>query len=375
MENEGMIDAIIAEDESYSNDDLFNISSWGADPSVRELVQAYEEDDILKPELQRKYVWDEKEASRFIESILLGLPVPSIFFANRPNGKRLIVDGYQRIMTVYYFMKNRWAGTDNEFRLYSTELINERWRGKTYEELSDDDKRRFKTYTIHAIVFEQKQPKNDSALYQIFERINTSGKALNAQEIRNCVYQGGMNTLLQELNGNEEWRSFCGKEEDKRMLDMELILRYFAIYDLYKNNLSRATKFVLKKVMNDYMRDRVMLSEEDKERLYGQFTNTIHFICTNLGEEAFFNLQNDLETLRRKLYPTIWDSIMVATTIALESGNMNHECLQERRLTLLKDEEYREYIAQGTMRKASIKGRVEKALLILYGIEMKNGNE
>ena len=97
-------------------------------------------------------------------------------------------------------MKNTWAGTSKEFRLYNTDLINERWRGMVYEELSEDDKRRFRTYTIHAIVFEQKQPKNDSALYQIFERINTSGKDLNSQEIRNCVYQGDCNSLLLELN-------------------------------------------------------------------------------------------------------------------------------------------------------------------------------
>lgn len=370
MANEGMIDSIMAEDESYSNDDLFNISSWGADPSIRELVQAYEEDDILKPELQRKYVWDEKEASRFIESILLGLPVPSIFLANRPNGKRLIVDGYQRIMTVFYFMKNRWAGTDKEFRLYHTELINERWRGKTFSELNDDDKRRFKTYTIHAIVFEQKQPKSDSALYQIFERINTSGKALNAQEIRNCVYQGGMNTLLQDLNKNEDWRIYCGEEEDKRMLDIELILRYFALYELYKNKLDTANSFVLKKVMNDYMRERITLTEEDKGQLFDNFTNTIHFVLENIGEDAFFNVQNDLVTLRKKLYPTIWDSIMVATTIALESGVINTRDLHDRRLSLLKDENYREYIAQGTMRKSSIKGRIDKALQFLYDIEV-----
>ena len=73
-------------DEQFSNDDLFNITSWGADPSVRELINQYEDGDIEKPELQRKYVWNKKAASRFIESLLLGLPVPSIFLANlEPN--------------------------------------------------------------------------------------------------------------------------------------------------------------------------------------------------------------------------------------------------------------------------------------------------
>lgn len=68
--------------EAYSDDSLFNISSWGADLTFRELVQMYHENDLVKPEFQRNYVWKKTEASRFIESILLGLPVPSIFLAN-----------------------------------------------------------------------------------------------------------------------------------------------------------------------------------------------------------------------------------------------------------------------------------------------------
>ena len=68
-------------EDDYSDDSLFNISSWGADLSFRELVSMYNDNELVKPELQRKYVWDKIEASRFIESILLGLPVPSIFLA------------------------------------------------------------------------------------------------------------------------------------------------------------------------------------------------------------------------------------------------------------------------------------------------------
>jgi len=87
-------------DDSYSNDDLFRISSWGADLSFRELIARYDDNELVKPELQRHYVWDRVEASRFIDSILLGLPVPSIFLAKTPDEKLLIIDGYQRIMTV-----------------------------------------------------------------------------------------------------------------------------------------------------------------------------------------------------------------------------------------------------------------------------------
>lgn len=179
-------------DDDYSDDSLFNISSWGADLSFRELISMYEEDELVKPELQRKYVWDKVEASRFIESILLGLPVPSVFLA-QSGSQKLIVDGYQRIMTVYDYMRGIFSTDKKVFRLSNSEKINARWRNKAFSELSTDDQRKIKSTTIHAIIFEQKKPENDgTSLYQVFERINTSGRTLTPQEIRNCVYQASV---------------------------------------------------------------------------------------------------------------------------------------------------------------------------------------
>ena len=155
-------------DDDYSDDSLFNISSWGADLSFRELISMYEEDELVKPELQRKYVWDKVEASRFIESILLGLPVPSVFLA-QSGSQKLIVDGYQRIMTVYDYIRGIFSTDKKVFRLSNSEKINARWRNKAFSELSTDDQRKIKSTTIHAIIFEQKKPENDgTSLYQVF---------------------------------------------------------------------------------------------------------------------------------------------------------------------------------------------------------------
>lgn len=186
QKEEDNIEFIKAEvEDDYSDDSLFNISSWGADLSFRELVNMYEDDELIKPELQRKYVWDKVEASRFIESILLGLPVPSIFLA-QAGSQKLIVDGYQRIMTVYDYMRGIFSADKKVFKLSNSEKINARWRNKAFSELSTDDQRKLRSTTIHAIIFEQKKPENDNtSLYQVFERINTSGRTLTAQEIRN----------------------------------------------------------------------------------------------------------------------------------------------------------------------------------------------
>lgn len=358
------------QDDDFSNDDLFNISSWGADITLREIVTSYEEGDYVKPELQRKYVWDKKEASRFIESILLGLPVPSIFLAQANKGPQLIVDGYQRIKTIVDFYNGVWSGDSTPFKLWNSERINERWRNKSYDELSDDDKRRFRLYTIHAIIFEQKKPRNDDGLFQIFERINTSGKALNAQEIRNCVSQGKMNTLLFALNKNVVWRRLFGAEnEDPRMLDLEFILRFFT---LSQDKILRSNKYKisLKKELNDYMNKYRKADDVFIEACTCNFESTIDFIWLHFGETAFYNLQNDLVHFRNKFYPTIYDSLMIGTSIALRNGFSCEGLLEEKRLELLRDAQYRESITQGTMQIEHIQTRVNKVLEMIYEMSL-----
>ena len=175
--------SIKGETLSYSDDSLYNINSWGADLSFREIISMYKDGELLKPELQRKYVWGRNEASRFIDSILLGLPVPSIFFAKEPNETKLIIDGYQRIMTVYDFVTGTFSGDNKVFKLSNSDIINQKWRGKAFVELEKEEQRRINSTTIHAIIFEQKHPDNNTGMYQIFERINTGGKILRPQEI------------------------------------------------------------------------------------------------------------------------------------------------------------------------------------------------
>jgi len=367
-------DMIILEEynDDLSSDDLFNITSWGADITLRDIIASYEDGDILKPELQRKYVWDKRESSRFIESILLGLPVPSIFLANTIDNRKLIVDGYQRIKTIYDFYKEVWSGDNSTFALTNSDKINVRWRNKTYSTLLPDDQRRFRLYTIHAIIFEQKTPKNDSGLFQIFERINTSGKSLNPQEIRNCVYQGQFNNMLLRLNKNEKWRKLFGEEvENNRMLDVEFILRFMALSQS-EILASRSNSINLKKELNDYMRNH----KNDDEQFYNKweqcFTDCISFITSHIGDDAFFNLKNDLKAIRKKFYPTVFDSIMIATKIALNNGFVAEDNLEPRRLELLKDETYRESITQGTMRLDNIRTRIDKALHYLFDMGLEN---
>ena len=306
-----IIEVLAAEkDDGYSDDSLFNISSWGADLSFRELCTMYEENELLKPELQRKYVWDRMEASRFIESILMGLPVPSIFLAQSGSDK-LIVDGYQRIMTVYDYIRGIFSADNKVFKLSNSEKINHRWRNKAFNELSYEDQRKIKSTTIHAIVFEQKKPENsDTSLYQIFERINTSGRTLTAQEIRNCVYQGSFNKLLFELNKNQTWRTLFGsKDEDSRMRDIEFILRFFVMKSdsVQKSTLNQIS---LKKSLNEFMAEVQNADETLINQFRNEFVETMELVHKTLGDCAFRNFVKNKYT--KKFHPAIFDAISVA---------------------------------------------------------------
>lgn len=355
---------------TYSDDDLYNINSWGADLSFREIITMYEEGELLKPELQRKYVWTRTEASRFIDSILLGLPVPSVFFAKEPNETMLIIDGFQRIMTVYDYIKGVFSGDGKIFKLSNTENINARWRGRAFAELDTEEKRRIRNTTIHAIIFEQKHPRNDTGMFQIFERINTGGRTLKAQEIRNCVYQGKCNDLLFELNKRNSWRRILGVDvEDSRMADLELILRYFAMRDLHIRNEGQLKQINLAKYLNQYMSDKTRTTEEDILNMKQDFIQMIDKVFELFGKTAFKNLKKESENFASKINPAIFDAISVATSYAIKTGvEFTQEDYLEKYKSLLKNEEFLRASSSRTTNIDNIKIRIQLAAKILYGV-------
>lgn len=357
------------EQDTYSDDSLFNIKPWGADLSFRELIERYEDDELVKPELQRQYVWDQPEASRFIDSLLLGLPVPSIFLAQTPDEKLLIIDGYQRIMTVRDFVRGIFSKNKRPFALSNTEKVNSRWRGKMFNELGETEQRRIKNTTIHAIIFaQQKEPAtDDTSLFQVFERINTSGRTLTAQEIRNCVAQGSLNTLLFNLNNNARWRALFGTEEpDPRMRDMEFILRFFALSSSQLRD-SAKERLSLRQFLDVFMKNNAKLAKRDVDDLTARFTIAIDKCHAWFGASAFHNISPSGKTrFVPKFSPTIFDSVMIAVDGAGRRGLEPSGVMSDRRYQLLLDEDYRFVISKETMRKTSIYTRIDKASQYLF---------
>lgn len=358
----------------YSDDSLFNINSWGADLSFRELIMMYDDDELVKPELQRKYVWSKDEASKFIDSLLLGLPVPSIFLA-KVGDQKLIIDGYQRLMTVYDYVKGTFSGDNSVFKLTNSESINQRWRGKAFIQLSKEEQRRIQSTTIHAIIFEQKHPANDSGMYKIFERINTSGRNLKPQEIRNCVYHGSLNTALMEANEYGSWRSLWGSESsDSRMTDIEFILRFMTINKLIQHG-TDAKQISLKQELNLFMANNSTLNKEQLESLVREFKSVMDTLWAALGKNAFRNLtkiteKNPTQKFSPAIHPAIFDAVSVATAQILQKGNTAavENCTETNYRLLLNNPEFIDCITVRTTNTDKILRRVELARNILFGV-------
>ena len=268
-------------------------------------------------------------------------------------------------MTVYDYVRGIYSGDNKTFRLSNSERINSRWRNKAFQELTTDEQRKIRSTTIHAIIFEQNVPENnDTSLYQIFERINTSGRTLTAQEIRNCVYQGSLNSLLFELNKNEIWRELFGsKTEDNRMRDLEYILRFFVMCsDTILN--STAKQISLKKKLNEFMGKYVCANDETIDLFRSSFIGTMNLIYNSLGKNAFRNYSRGKFT--KKFHPAIYDAVSVAFNMAKENDETIEKIENTAHINLLCNDDFKKTISVRTTDVENIKKRIEmvKNLLI-----------
>ncbi|WP_271951970.1 DUF262 domain-containing protein [Ruegeria faecimaris] len=216
----------------------FNIVVTATDWSLDQLATMFRSEDIVIPDYQRKYVWDIRRASTLIESFVIGLPVPQVFFYENSEGQLEVIDGQQRITSIAYFFEGYFgpanaAGNRKVFRLTGLEQRKD-LEGKSFEELEDRVKRKLKNSSLRGVTVKQLTPDQDQpeSVYHIFERLNTGGQALNSQEIRNAVYRGPVIAALEDLNADENWRRIFGKvDPDPKQRDIELILRLFSLFE------------------------------------------------------------------------------------------------------------------------------------------------
>lgn len=218
----------------------FDLSVSPADPPLEMLANQVESGDLIIPFYQRKFVWKIEQASKLVESFLMGLPVPQVFLYVNDEDQLEVIDGQQRILSVKYFMEGYFGEPDKQGRrqIFRLKGLSERseFNGKTFRELPDRDKRRFRNATLRAIHIKQLRPKSrGDSVFHIFERLNTGGTRLKPQELRNAVYRGAIVQELKLLNELPSWQGMLGlTSPDKSQKDVELVLRLFSLFECWR---------------------------------------------------------------------------------------------------------------------------------------------
>lgn len=329
----------------------YDITSYGADYPVDSLVKRIRSNKIFVPPFQRKFVWNSWQASRFIESLVLGLPVPGIFLSREPVSNRLLIlDGQQRLMSLYSFYEGQFKGKKFKLQGVQSDLL-----GKTYETLSIEDQTRLDDAIIHATIIKQEEPDDgESSIYTIFERLNSGGKQLTPQEIRACIYYGAFNELLNRLVQNQSWRLVFGEKEHERLKEQELILRFFALFYEYENYHKP-----LKEFLNQFMAKNRSLELYSETQLTQLFEQSITFIVQHLGEKAF--------KLSRYVNAAVLDAVMTGVAKHLQSGKgLEGQFFVQQYQQLIQDEEFlnttRARTANETVLKKRIKLTVERLI-------------
>jgi uncharacterized protein with ParB-like and HNH nuclease domain len=333
----------------------YKIISYPADYTLEVIHTLLKKGDIEIPKFQRKYVWKPFQSIRLIESFLAGLPVPPIFIYTDPDTQRSkVIDGQQRIRSVYYFIEGDFPedsrGKKNTFRL-NTLNKNSKWYNKTFSELSESDQRMFMNRPLRAFVIEQLDPKDDTSIMYIFERLNTGGTLLTNQEIRNSVYEGKFNRFLHDLNKYPVWKQLIDKKiEDPRLKDIELILRFIALQNNY-NKYEKPLKEFLSKFMRDHKKG------DDKFLIPTKliFEKTCDAISANLKPKPF--------NFTKSINPALFDSIMVAFSKHLDDIPSD---IKERYTILINTQQFKDDCRDATTDVNVLKRRFEKAEEILF---------
>ena len=364
--------------------DEYDITAAPNDFNVRTIYDFIESGSVKIPGFQRNYVWDQRRASKLIESIIIGLPIPQIFLYEESRNSFLVIDGQQRLMTLYYFMKQRFPRkekraslraifaehgkipdeilhNDEFFSKFNLRLlvkvpdVPNKFNKLNYSTLGEY-KTQFDLRTIRNVIIKQNIPQDDdSSIYEIFNRLNSGGINLKPQEIRDSLYHSDFYAMLARINLNTSWRRLLGvKEPDLHMKDIEILLRGFAMLIEGGNYKPSMTKF-----LNGFSKKSKGLSEDQLrylEKLFESFMEN----CQDLPDDAFLSK-------RQKFNISLFDATFAAICgKAFPDRELVNDPIPQDKLTLLReDPQFIEASQSDTARKTNVETRLLRARNIL----------
>ncbi|MED2970427.1 DUF262 domain-containing protein [Bacillus subtilis] len=365
------------EDEKIEYVDEIKVVTRGVDFSVRELKLLREEKELIVPDFQRELVWDNKRKSRFIESILLGYPIPGMFFTDLEKGRMMIIDGQQRINTLVEFL-------NNELKILKREDINPKWRGKFYREIDEDSQRRLRNTNIRASVFQilSEDVDKDIALYSLFERINTGSIQLNSQEIRRAIYFGEFTKKLNVFVENPLWlaaykmimpEEYKDYAKDKRLNDQEIVARYFTLKSLIQSK-ELESDISYKKEINRFMSNVQKIEEETVDKIFKDLEEKLRWLQSQVDFSIGYLFRRPIEKIEhinnikdilkgKKFNIPLFESVLISIDkLKLENTKLDIE----KYFNLFNDEKFVDAISSQTNRVEKIHYRLGAVEEVFY---------
>lgn len=236
------------------------------DYSIDFLIKQFRDDEFYIPdEYQRQYIWNNADKNRFVESILLGLPIPLMFFSDTEDGRCEIIDGAQRTQAMEEFMSGDLVLSD----LKKLTSLN----GFSYNDIPAYFRKKFDKTNMRIIVLS-----DDTTLeirQEIFNRINTTGRGANSSEIRRGSFRGPFMDFLMECTKDDVFKAVCPISETmkKRYEQLELVIRFFAFVDHYQEFTHRVDNF-----LDEYIENTQ--SSFNKDEMKADFDRMLEFVKT-----------------------------------------------------------------------------------------------
>lgn len=373
------------EDYAEDVDDLqveeYDITAAPNDFNVLTIHSFLESGAVRIPGFQRNYVWDIGRASKLIESLILGLPVPQVFLYEVERNKFLVIDGQQRLMSIYYFIKQRFPRKDRRselrvifdqhgkipdnvihddnyfenFRLKLAESLPNhpnRFKGLSYQTL-EGYKTQFELRTIRNVIIKQNSPQgDDSSMYEVFNRLNTGGINLKPQEIRMSMYHSPFYEMLYHSNSHPAWRRLLGNQDpDLHMKDVEVLLRGFALLVDRDNYAPSMVKF-----LNQFSR-KARGHKDEQNKFLSNLLNSFFDACDELPDNAFLNKKSG------RFNVALFEATFAAVCNApfVEQRMLAAKLRPDRLADLEGDKVFLDSMLEGTTQTKNVKTRLERA--------------
>lgn len=322
------------------------------DYSLLDVASQVADGDLdLQPQYQRRLRWSPERKSRLIESFLMNVPIPPLFLSEEADGKYAVIDGKQRITAISDFLNGDLA---LEGLKYFKDLNTKRFADLPTAERNFLSKR----IPLRAVIILEQSP--EDIRVETFQRLNTGGVTLNAQEIRNIAFRGPLNDLVMNLSVDKRFQKMLRIKDPRtsamhqQMRDAELVLRFFAFRDSWSS-----FDGSIKAQMDEFMRKNKQMGTTGLRELEKSFHQTLDVVDGAFGEHAYARFQPDRKQWRRQVVAALYDAEMLAAK-DLDASKLSSRSAKviDGMKKLFADEEFRNATEAATNAKKAFETRI-----------------